>query len=223
MKITDFCILLFLFLGFSMENCFAEPLRVITIEQEEYHGILKSSAEHISFPLSKENKSLIEAMKSKLFDLGGVGLAAPQVNQSKRIIAIYIPESAALLRDNVTSYPMHIMINPSYRPVDESQKTTDFEGCYSVVSKMGKVPRYETNQLTYFDEEGERHETKESGFYARVLQHEIDHLNGILIVDRLTPDCIQGDIEEMMKLRRQELPSDKKELFDTLMKKKLNK
>lgn len=55
------------------------------------------------------------------------------------------------------------------------------------------------------------------------MQHEIDHLNGVLITDRLTPDCVQGTIEEMMTIRRAELPVEKRKLFDQIMAKKLKK
>src|SRR6185437_5659414 len=120
-----------------------------------------------------------------------------------RIIAIYIPEEARLLRDSVeNNYPMHILINPTYEPVIHTEIIHDFEGCYSVSSKAGKVPRYKVIKISYQDESGQVHEQIEHDFYARVLQHEIDHLNGILIVDRLTPDCVQGTMEEMMTLRR---------------------
>ncbi|WED44718.1 peptide deformylase [Legionella cardiaca] len=200
-----------------------QALNIVTIEQKQFTNVLKTPAKVVSFPLSSENLALIQAMKEKLFQLGGVGLAAPQVNHHTQIIAIYIPEEAALLRDNVKVYPMHILINPSYQGVERAGIFNDFEGCYSVASKAGKVPRYQQIILSYFDEQGMEHQTNESGFYARVLQHEIDHLNGVLITDRLTPECIQGSIEEMMTLRRNELTDDKKVLFDEVIKKKFKK
>lgn len=196
---------------------------IVTIEQAEYRQVLKTQAQTVQFPLNQEDKKLIESMKSKLLELGGVGLAAPQVNYSKQIIAIYIPEEAGLLREEVQEYPLHIMINPSYVPVDKTTLLYDYEGCYSVSSKSGKVPRYKQIKLTYSDESGHQHQQIESGFYARVLQHEIDHLNGTLIVDRLTPDCVQGTVQEMMTLRRAELSEEKRKLFDEVMARKLKK
>jgi len=210
-----------LFMLFCHGN--AMDINIVTIEQPEHHRVLKTAAKKITFPLSKEEIELIKAMKKKLYELEGVGLAAPQVNKGKRIIAVYIPEKAAILRDNITTYPVHIMINPSYKPINENALVYDFEGCYSVSSKMGKVPRYEQIQVTYYDEKGIFHQQIEKGFYARVLQHEIDHLQGILITDRLTKDCIQGTLKEMMALRRAELPDDKKVILDALIAKKLKK
>lgn len=197
---------------------------IVTVEQPEYRQVLKSKAQEVQFPLSQVDKDLIAAMKSKLHELGGVGLAAPQVNVSRRIIAVYIPEEATLLRDNVKKfYPMHIMINPNYEPVAGSIMTQDFEGCYSVSSKSGKVPRYEQIAVSYYDESGQLHQQIEEGFYARVLQHEIDHLNGFLILDRFTPDCIQGSVEEMMALRRESLTPEKRVIFDQIIARKAKK
>lgn len=198
-------------------------MEIVTIEQNEHQHVLKTKAGRVQFPLNAEDKKLIDAMKNKLQELGGVGLAAPQVNEAKQIAAIYIPEEAGLLREHVIPYPMHIMINPSYEPVSPTAMMYDFEACYSVSSKAGKVPRYQQIKLTYYDESGQLHQQIESGFYARVIQHEIDHLNGLLIIDRLTPDCIQGTMEEMMVLRRAELSEEKKALFDQVMAKKLKK
>ena len=151
-------------------------LNIVTVEEPKYKKILKTPAAFVSFPLSTEDCSLIKAMKDKLYSLEGVGLAAPQVNVGKQIIVIYIPENAALLREQVTPYPMHVMINPSYKAVAHSAIHDDFEGCYSVTDKAGKVPRYQEIILNYFDEQGTEHQQVEKGFYARVLQHEIDHL-----------------------------------------------
>lgn len=196
-------------------------INLVTIEQAEYQHVLKTKAQPVTFPLTAEDKQLITAMKTKLKKLGGVGLAAPQINHPKQIIAMYIPEEATLLRDNVEIYPLHVMLNPSYEPINPTEQHADYEGCYSVSSKAGKVPRYSTIKLTWYDEQGQQHQSMEHGFYARVLQHEVDHLNGILISDRLTPDCVQGTPTEMAVLRRAELPENKRILFDKVMARKL--
>ncbi|CDZ75880.1 Peptide deformylase [Legionella massiliensis] len=198
-------------------------LEIITTDQPTHAGVLRTSAQPVNFPLSKADKELIAAMKAKLTELGGVGLAAPQVNHHKQIIAIYIPEEAAFLRSNTKAYPMHIMINPSYEGVESAGRSTDFEGCYSVVNKAGKVPRYNQIKIQFYDEQGHQHSSIENGFYARVLQHEIDHINGTLIINRLTADCVQGSMEEMMALRRKELDPKRRELFDKWLQEKIKK
>lgn len=199
-----------------------KPLAIIPIEQQpkDIVSVLKIRANEVVFPLSNDDKEIIEQMKVMLFDLQGVGLAAPQVGIGKRIILVYIPETAALLREDVRTYPMHVLINPEYQAIDEQDKKSDFEGCYSVKSVYGKVPRYNKISLTYQDEAGKKIEKIVEGFYARVLQHEIDHVNGLLITDRLTPDCLQGTFEEMLAIRRSELSEEKQKVFDDLVKKK---
>ncbi|BCA94725.1 peptide deformylase [Legionella antarctica] len=205
-----------------MSNSTVSALTIVNLAQPEYLPVLKMPAQPVQFPLSQSDRDLIEQMRYKLFELNGVGLAAPQVNQPKQILAIYIPEDAALLREHVAPYPMHVMINPSYEAAPDTAIRYDFEACYSVPNRAGKVPRLDEITLNYFDESGHYHQQVERGFYARVIQHEIDHLNGILIVDRLTSNCVQGTVEEMMVLRRAELPEEKRILFDKLVKKKLN-
>ncbi len=199
-----------------------EKLIIVPIEQQpkDVVSVLKLRAPEVNFPLSNDDKEIIEQMKLMLFELQGVGLAAPQVGISKRIILVYIPETAALLREDIRIYPMHVLINPEYQGLNKQNKKSDFEGCYSVKSVYGKVLRYDKINLTYQDEDGNRIEKMVEGFYARVLQHEIDHVNGLLITDRLTPDCLQGTFEEMLAIRRSELSKEKQKVFDDLVKKK---
>lgn len=195
---------------------------IISIEDAENkeQSVLKLKTAKVSFPLAEENKALIKRMKDIVVALGGVGIAAPQINIGKNIAVIYIPESTALLRDNVVEYPLHTIINAEYEPLEDEGKYDDFEGCYSVRNVMGKVQRYKAIRVTYQNEEGEKVTKIERGFYARVLQHEIDHLRGILITDVLTPECIQGSPLEMLKIRRDSLPEKKKALLDELLKAK---
>lgn len=196
--------------------------KILTIESvpNPEASVLKQHAAKVIFPLATTDQELITQMQEMMFALGGVGLAAPQIGVAKNIAVIYIPESAAMLRDNVQEKPMHVIINATYEPIADQGVYSDFEACYSVKSVMGKVPRYNAITVRYQDETGKTINKIEHGFYARVLQHEIDHLNGLLITDRLTPECLQGTHEEMLKIRRAELPPEKRALFDNLIKQK---
>ncbi len=211
-KISWICI--YLNLIFAME------LKIITIEGEidQSSSVLKNKARNVNFPLSVKDKKIIASMQTMLFKADGVGLAAPQVNIGRSIAVVYIPESASLLREDVRTYSMHTIINPEYTPVNENDIFSDFEGCYSVKSIYGKVQRYKSINLKYQNENGLVIEQVATGFYARVLQHEIDHLNGFLITDRLTPGCVQGTFTQMLSLRRAGLSEDKRKHFDELMK-----
>lgn len=197
-------------------------LSIITIEKEtdKANSVLTKPTSEVQFPLSEEDKKLISEMKQLLYKLEGVGLAAPQVGAGRKIALIYIPESASLLREDVRAYPMHTIINPEYSPVDPENRRHDFEGCYSVSNVYGKVPRFSAIKVKYQNEDGKIIIQIVDSFYARVLQHEIDHLNGLLITDRLTPDCLQGPPAKMLKYRREELPKEKQEYFDKLIKSK---
>ncbi len=197
--------------------------RIICIETvpNPENSSLRVKAKPVSFPLSAEDRELVETLKEMTVELGGVGLAAPQIDISKRVAAIYIPEEAVKLRDNIEPKAVHVILNAEYEPLLEEGMYRDLEGCYSVDSIMGKVRRAKAIRVCYYTEEGVRVEKIERGFYARVLQHEIDHLDGILIIDRLTPDCPQGSLEEMLELRKQELQAqgkDTRSLDETLEK-----
>lgn len=195
-------------------------ITLIEDAQDKAKSVLKQKTARVKFPLSQEDKKLICDLKDLLFSLNGVGLAAPQVNANRNIAAIYIPEKASLLRENANSYPMHVIINARYDPIESDGIYSDFEGCHSVKSVYGKVPRYNSIKVSYQTEHGAKIIRVEKGFYARVLQHEIDHLHGLLITDRLNKDCLQGSFEEMIKHRRESLSDEKKLIFDELLKKK---
>lgn len=196
--------------------------KIVTIEDEpnKEQSVLKQRTTKVIFPLAAVDKELIAQMQGMMFALGGVGLAAPQVGVGKNIAVIYIPESAAILRDNVQEKPMHVIINATYEPIESEGVYADFEGCYSIESVIGKVTRYNAIKVQYQDETGQEIAKIERGFYARVLQHEIDHLNGLLMTDRLTPACLQGPPEEILKIRRAELSLEKRKGFDELIKQK---
>ena len=110
-----------------------------------------------------------------LFDMaGGIGLAATQTGVLLRIAVI-------ALRDG--SKPI-VLVNPSYEPAGPGTDTAD-ERCLSVPGFAAAVPRYTSIRASFVDLGGKRHETLQEGFLARVMQHEIDHLDGILCIDRV--------------------------------------
>ncbi|MBS0350151.1 MAG: peptide deformylase [Proteobacteria bacterium] len=197
-----------------------EKIVMIENEPNPEKSALKQQSTKIIFPLTGADQELIAQLQEIVLELGGVGLAAPQIGVARNIAVIYIPKSAALLRDNVQEKPIHVIINATYQPIASKGMYSDFEGCYSVNSVMGKVPRYNAIKVKYQDATGKATIKTAEGFYARVLQHEIDHLHGLLITDRLTPECLQGPHETILKIRRAELPAEKRKLFDSLIKQK---
>jgi peptide deformylase len=166
--------------------------KIIQIESKdgEVKRVLTSRAAAVELPLSPEDVATVGALEETLQLLGGVGLAATQIGVSRRLASVYIPETATARRPEAEPHPMHTIVNPEYIGVEEDMVEPGFEGCYSVGSKSGMVSRFRSIRVTYRTPRGEPVDRVVSGFYARVLQHEIDHLNGVLITDRLSPENI---------------------------------
>lgn len=181
-------------------------MEIVTIEQQ-HHEVLREPAKAVTFPLSEENRQFALALRDKMIELGNaVGLAATQVGKSLQIIAFHVPHTAAKMRKNVhAAVEPTILINPRYEPIIEDGTIIDWEGCFSIPDRMGEVPRYNTIHYEAYLMSGEKVSGIAHGFLARVLQHEIGHLNGQLFKDLLTNQCRFGTLDEMMKIRMEEL------------------
>ncbi|VAW68736.1 Peptide deformylase [hydrothermal vent metagenome] len=110
---------------------------------------------------------------------GAVGIAAPQVNMFKRVVIVDVSG----MRKPVDNHGHMIMINPQI--TEWEGMVTGREGCLSVPDFTGNVIRAESIKLSFMDETATQHEIQSSGFEARVIQHEMDHLDGLLFLDRL--------------------------------------
>ncbi len=178
-----------------------KKLPLFIVEEPEHKKLLTKDAASVSFPLSSEDKQLIETMKHMVkegIEGGCAGLAAPQVGVSKRIIVYHVMEEWRAWRTDLESaVPITVLINPTYTPIEENERALDWEGCFSVRDLRGKVYRYKTIQHEAQDEAGNPIKGIARGFEARLLQHEIDHVNGILVADLYDPDSPCGTPEEM--------------------------
>ena len=127
--------------------------------------------------------ALASAMQATMLARNGVGIAAPQVYVSKRVIIV--ASRANLRYPDAADMPAVVMVNPEI--LEKSDNTIlGEEGCLSVPDKRGMVARAEMVKVRYFTLEGEPIETVFHGFPARIVQHEIDHLDGVLFVERLS-------------------------------------
>ena len=138
--------------------------------------ILKKVAEPLTEFGSKEQKifdDMIETMHME----DGVGIAAPQVGISKRIL-IALP--------TITEGEEYVFVNPEI--VESQGKQMGMEGCLSLPKISGEVPRAKTIRFKALDRKGNPIEMTVKDFFARIIQHEMDHLNGILLIDRLDFD-----------------------------------
>jgi len=142
---------------------------------------------------SREIRELIEQMKETMYAAPGVGLAAPQIGQGLQLAVIedraeyikdWTPQQLAERERKVV--PFHVIINPKLSLLGE-ERIEFFEGCLSLPHLMAIVPRARRVRVECLDEKGEARVIEASGWYARILQHEIDHLNGSMYVDRMHP------------------------------------
>ena len=147
------------------------------------HPVLLRRAEDVADVTAPEITSLIQDMMETLKDAGGVGLAAPQVHVSKRVFLYFVPESRSEGEDDPPC-DVQVLINPVLEPVGEEQ-VPRLEGCLSIPGLRGEVPRYRRVRYAGYDQRGSPVQGVASGFRANVMQHEMDHLDGILYPMRM--------------------------------------
>lgn len=127
-------------------------------------------------------QNFIDDMIETMRDYSGVGLAAPQVHESIQIVVIEAQENPRYPQAPII--PLTVLINPTVEPLtDETDE--DWEGCLSIPDIRGKVPRYREVRVRAHDREGKQLDLSVKNFFARVIQHENDHLQGILFLDRM--------------------------------------
>jgi peptide deformylase len=122
---------------------------------------------------------LIDDMVETMEDYQGIGLAAPQVFQSLRLIVL-----GALQPEDEDSIPLTVLVNPELMEMS-GEKTQGWEGCLSIPDLRGVVPRSASVSVRGLSRRGEPLELEVRDYFARVLQHEIDHLDGVLFLDRM--------------------------------------
>jgi peptide deformylase len=144
------------------------------------HPVLRERAR----PLDKSDiksaaiQKLIDDMLDTMHEYHGVGLAAPQVHEGLRIFVALLDE------DPDAKSEAAVIINPEIAP-NGSAIEEGWEGCLSIPDIRGRVPRSRQISVRAYDRRGKRVEIKASGFTARVIQHETDHLDGVLFFDRM--------------------------------------
>lgn len=154
--------------------------------------VLREQAKPVTV-FHKKLHALVDTMKHTLASTEeGAALAANQIAVPKRIVVI----------DYLDEY--HEMINPEI--TEQSGESTDFEGCLSLPGYSGKVTRSERVKVAFHDRHGKEACIERTGRMARCIQHEIDHLNGILFIDRMDDAYVVNDenkklpVKELMKL-----------------------
>ena len=146
------------------------------------HPLLLERAEEVDDLNSPELSRLIIDMKDTMAALNGAGLAAPQIAVSLRVVIFGISDNPRY--PDVESVPETVLINPEIAIIG-SNRESEWEGCLSIPHMRGLVPRYTSIRYRGYDEKGQLIEREAHGFHARVVQHEVDHLDGVLYPARI--------------------------------------
>ena len=147
------------------------------------HPVIRAKAREVPAEeiRSAAFQRLLDDMVETMHEYDGVGLAGPQVHVGMRVAVLEVPASDDRSRAPV---PLLAVVNPRLTPLDD-EKVRGWEGCLSVPDLRGIVPRHRGVRLQALDREGQPIDLQAQGFFARVLQHECDHLDGGVYLDRM--------------------------------------
>jgi len=146
---------------------------------------------------SESLRVLVTDMVDTLRDYGGIGLAAPQIAESIRIAIIEIPDGTSRYGEMV-ALQQTVLINPDIHILD-SEPRGYWEGCLSIPGLRGYVERPQHIKVDYTDLQAERQEIELNGFLATVFQHELDHLDGKLYIDRMSDPTLLSFEQEYVR------------------------
>jgi peptide deformylase len=159
------------------------------------HPVLRSPAK----PVPKESfrdplfQKLVDDMRETMYEYEGVGLAGPQVHEGLRLAVIEVPADDERGRAEV---PFFVLVNPVVTLLGEARES-GWEGCLSIPDLRGVVPRFKRLKLDALDRHGKAYSLEAQDFFARVIQHECDHLDGNVYLDRMTDMRSLTFIKEM--------------------------
>ncbi len=150
------------------------------------HPVIRTPAQAVPKETitAAETQRLLDDIIETMHEYDGVGLAAPQVHVSKQVAVIEVQANRRYPGEG--PIPLTVLINPKILSVSKQQQA-DWEGCLSVNDFRGRVPRAESLEVEAYNRKGERVKFRAHGFFARVIQHECDHLTGKVFLDRM-PD-----------------------------------
>jgi peptide deformylase len=160
------------------------------------HPVLLRQCELVADPGTPEIRRLVADMMETMEDAPGVGLAAPQVYQPLRLFVFRVPAGRTAEDPDDAPMPNTVLINPTVELLGE-ERELGWEGCLSIPDLRAAVPRARRIRYRGVDCDGAVIEREASGFHARVVQHEYDHLDGILYPMRMTDFRYFGFTEEL--------------------------
>ena len=159
------------------------------------HPVLLNPAEPVADPGAPEIRRLVADMIETMEDAQGAGLAAPQVHVPLRLFVFRVPAGRV---EGEAAMPTTVVINPTVQPIGD-ELVLRWEGCLSIPGMRGAVPRFARVRYAGVGLDGEPVGADASGFHAGVVQHEHDHLDGILYPMRMTDHRLFGFNEELAR------------------------
>ena len=158
------------------------------------HPVLRAGARQLTAKevAAPEIQRLLRDMVETMREYNGVGLAAVQVHEPLQIAVLEVADNPRY--PDKPAIPLSVLINPLIEPLEQTSED-DWEGCLSVPDMRGRVPRYTEIRVRALNHEGREIDFVASGFHARVIQHEFDHLNGKVYLDRM------GDLSTLAHLQ----------------------
>lgn len=160
--------------------------------------VLRASAAPVENPAAPWVRRLVDDMIETMEDASGTGLAAPQVHQPWRIVVFFVSEERLSGMPGDVAQDLTVLINPVVELLGR-ERAFGWEGCLSVPGLRGVVPRHLRIRYRAIGLDGETIEREVEGFHARVVQHECDHLDGVLYPQRMTDLRLLVFLEEMQR------------------------
>lgn len=168
------------------------------------HPLLRQVAEPVVRFGTSDLRNLVQDMDDTMRALNGAGLAAPQIGVSLRVVIFEVRQNPRYPDAGVVPYT--VLVNPRLEPLGDGMEDR-WEGCLSVPGLRGLVPRHRQLRYTGFDADGQPLDRTVDGFHARVVQHEVDHLDGILYPLRMR-DLDSFGFEDTLFPQGAALPAD---------------
>jgi len=162
------------------------------------HPVLRAAAATVDDPTAPWFGRLVEDMIQTMEDAGGTGIAAPQVHHPLRIVVFRVPDERVTEMPGDVAQDLMVLVNPVVELLGR-ERAFAWEGCLSVPGLRGVVPRHLRVRYRGTTPAGEAIEREVEGFHARVVQHECDHLDGILYPQRMTDHRLLVYLEELQR------------------------
>lgn len=189
--------------GLNNEISILIPDHIAALWRKRYPGIvqlgnpvLRTPARPVGRP-TRETREIVEQMRIAMNAEHGIGLAAPQIGVSQRIIVYRLPEENA---------PFRVLIDP--RIAQAKGEQVGEEGCLSIPYLHGEVTRAREILVKALDLQGRPVRRRATDLEARVIQHELDHLDGILFIDRADPETLHWSVPETLAQREELVPAE---------------